>query len=200
MGKQQQDKKPAAAPDKLFVFGMDDKGKPRGARFAQHNDRVVNAALDLSLNAVKVASPAFAEAAKKLPEGRLYASGKAFIPNVKQSLHDELVSILRQPGDTSEAYKFTHPPGQPPNGPSEAPVRCVSPITSGLPRSWDAIDVGHMVLAHESPDDGWWEALVIKREDDILTLRYRDAPKLPTFIRHVTTVALVNPGPLAEQT
>jgi hypothetical protein len=35
---------------------------------------------------------------------------------------------------------------------------------------------------------------VIKREDDILTLRYRDAPKLPTFIRHVTTVALVNPG------
>jgi len=66
MGKQQQDKKPAAAPDKLFVFGMDDMGRPRGARFAQHNDRVVNAALDLSLNAVKVASPAFAEAAKKL--------------------------------------------------------------------------------------------------------------------------------------
>ena len=41
--------------------------------------------------------------------------------------------------------------------------------------------------------------MVIKREDDILTLRYRDAPKLPTFIRHVTTVALVNPGPLAER-
>src|SRR5260370_24388592 len=87
-------------------------------RVAQHNDRVVNAALDLSLNAVKVASPAFAEAAKKLPEGRLYASGKAFIPNVKQSLHDELVSILRQPGDTSEAYKLTNPPWHPPDGPS----------------------------------------------------------------------------------
>jgi len=38
----------AAAPDGLFVFGMDDKGRPRGARFAQHNDRVVNAALDLT--------------------------------------------------------------------------------------------------------------------------------------------------------
>ena len=80
MGKQQQDKKPAVAPDKLFVFGIDDKARPRGARFAQHNDRVVNAALDLNLNAVKVASPAFAEATKKLPEGRLYASGKAFHP------------------------------------------------------------------------------------------------------------------------
>jgi hypothetical protein len=198
MGKQQE-KKATVTLDKFFAFGMDDKGTPRGARFAQHNDRVVNAALDLNLNAVKVASPAFAEAAKKLPEGRLYASGKAFIPNIKQSLHDELVSILRQTGDTSEAYKVTHSPGEPPGGSSEAPVRCVSPITSGLPKSWDAIDIGHMVLAHESPDDGWWEALVIKREEDILTLRYRDAPKLPTFIRHVTTVALVNPGPLAEQ-
>jgi hypothetical protein len=198
MGKQQE-KKATVTLDRFFVFGMDEKGKPRGARFAQHNDRVVNAALDLNLNAVKVASPAFAEAAKKLPEGRLYASGKAFIPNIKQSLHDELAGILRQTGDTSEAYNATHSPGQPPNGSSDAPVRCVSPITSGLPRSWDAIGVGHMVLAHESPDDGWWEALVIKREEDILTLRYRDAPKLPTFIRHVTTVALVNPGPLAEQ-
>jgi hypothetical protein len=75
----------------------------------------------------------------------------------------------------------------------------MSPITSGLPRSWEAIDVGHMVLAHESPVDGWWEAVVIKREDDILTLRYRDAPKLPTFIRHLSTVALVNPGLIAEQ-
>ena len=32
MGKQQEKKAPAT-PDKLFVFGMDDKGKPRGARF-----------------------------------------------------------------------------------------------------------------------------------------------------------------------
>src|SRR5258708_35585066 len=97
MGKQQV-KKAIATPDKLFVFGMDDKGKPRGARFAQHNDRIVNAALDLSLNAVRDASPAFADAAKKLPEGRLYAGGKAIIPNVKQSLHDGPVRMLREPG------------------------------------------------------------------------------------------------------
>jgi hypothetical protein len=31
----QQDKKALATPDKLFVFGMDDNGKPRGARFAE---------------------------------------------------------------------------------------------------------------------------------------------------------------------
>jgi hypothetical protein len=75
-----------------------------------------------------------------------------------------------------------------------AKVRCVSPVTSGLPRSWESIAVGHMMLVHESPSDGWWEATVLKREDEILTLRFRDYPKQPTFIRHINTVALVNPG------
>src|SRR6266850_1867474 len=50
-----------------------------------------------------------------------------------------------------------------------AEVRCISPVTSGLPRSWEEIAVGHMVLAHESPDDGWWEAVVIQRDQQILT-------------------------------
>jgi hypothetical protein len=179
--------KPATTPVPLFIVGLDNKGKPRGARFAQVDDRVVNVALDMNLGAVVKASPAFAEAAKKLPAGRLLATGKAFIPEIKQALHDELFAILRQSGDSSEAYKLEKPK---PAG----EVRCTSPITSGLPRSWDEIDVGHMVLAHEGYDDGWWEAVVVKREDDILTLRYRDAPKLPLFIRHVNTVALVNPG------
>jgi hypothetical protein len=192
-------KAPAAASEPMFAFGLDEKSKPRGARFTQYNDQLVSAVLDMGLNFVIAPSPAFADAAKKLPEGRHYASGKAFIGNIRQALLDELVAIVRQPGDTSQAYRLEEKPNAASGGSaSEAPVRCASPITSGLPRSWDAVNVGHMVLAHASPDDGWWEAVVIRREDDILTLRYRDAPKLPTFIRHVTTVALVNPGPLAE--
>jgi hypothetical protein len=31
-------------------------------------------------------------------------------------------------------------------------------------------------------------------ENEILTPRFRDYPKQPTFIRHINTVALVNPG------
>ena len=183
--------KTAPAPDQLFIIGIDAKGKPRGARFAQKDDRVVNAALDMNLGAVISASSAFAEIAKKLPVGRLYASGKAFIPDIKRALHDELLAILSQPGDTSEAYKLEHR--------KTAETPCTSPITSGLPKSWDEIDVGHMVLAHEGYEDGWWETVVVWREEDILTLSYRDAPKLPVFMRHVNTVALVNPGPLTDK-
>ena len=42
MGKTHE-KKPTVTPDNLFVFGIDDEGKPRGARFAELNDKVVSA-------------------------------------------------------------------------------------------------------------------------------------------------------------
>jgi len=184
-------------PEPLFVLGVDLDGKPRGGRFDNIDDRVVSVALDLGLAAVVKASAEFAQVAQKLPAGRLYASGKAFIPAIKEALLTELMTILRKPGDASEAYRLENRPTKKDGGPPA--VQCKSPITSGLPRSWQEIDVGHMVLAHEGYEDGWWEAIVVKREDDILTLRYRDAPKLPTFVRHLNTVALVNPGPLADK-
>lgn len=80
-----------------------------------------------------------------------------------------------------------------------AEVRCVSGVTSGLPRSWDEVTAGHMVLMHESLDSGWWEATVIKRDGDVLTLRLRDYPERGTWIRHISTVARVNPGSLRAQ-
>jgi hypothetical protein len=197
MGKQQE-KKAAATPDKLFVLGFDNKGKPRGARFAEYNERVLNFVSDLMLTSVYPASAAFTEAAMKLPPGRVYASGKAFVPPIKRELVEKLAHILNQPGDESKTFKLAYPPGQTPEHegePEDGKVRTVSPITSGLPRSWDSIGVGHVVLVHESPADGWWEATVEIRDGEILTLRFRDYPRQPKFQRHISQVALINPGP-----
>jgi hypothetical protein len=55
------------------------------------------------------------------------------------------------------------------------------PVALGLPRSWDEIAAGHLVIAQESLDYGWWEAIVIDRKGDTFTLRYRDYPHLPKF-------------------
>ena len=179
--------------DPLFVLGLD-AGKPRGARFAECTDVAVLAAAKMGLSLVHPASTGFAELAQKLPKGRVYASGKAFVPNIRRELYDKLIAVTETPGDGSQVVKpeqsfvdRTDVGGQ--------QVACISPMIPGLPRSWESVGVGHMVLSHESPADGWWESVVEHRDGDILTLRFRDYPKLPTFVRHVSTIALVNPGP-----
>lgn len=105
MGKRT-DKKVAAEPDKFFVLGFDNKGKPRGARFAEYNERVLNFVSDLMLTSVYPASAAFTDVAMKLPPGRIYSSGKAFIPPIKRDLVEKLAHILNTPGDESHTFKL----------------------------------------------------------------------------------------------
>jgi hypothetical protein len=191
------ERKGTDASDKLFVLGLDG-GKPRGASFAERTDMAVKAALDMGLNCVHPASAAFAELGLKLPKGRVYASGKAFVPNIRRDLYDKLTAITEMPGDGSQVHK-AEPASVDRSNDQGNKVACVSPITSGLPRNWECVGIGHMVLVHESPAEGWWEAVVVQREDEILTLRFRDYPKVPIFVRHISTIALVNPGPADPQ-
>jgi hypothetical protein len=67
------------------------------------------------------------------------------------------------------------------------------PAARGLPRTWDEIGPGHLVIAQESLDYGWWEAIVLDRKGDTFTLQYRDYPHLPKFFRHRSAIALMNP-------
>jgi hypothetical protein len=204
MGKKSGKNEPAKV-DPVYVVGLDANGKPRGARFGELKDNICSAAMDMNCRVLIDQPETVSALGMKLPVGRVHGGGKIvklFLPNIRRELYDQILEAARIAAEQSDAKIEAGAAKQSAavkalKDQADAAlteVRCASPVTSGLPRSWEAIGVGHMVLAHESPDDGWWEALVIKREDDILTLRYRDAPKLPTFIRHVTTVALVNPG------
>jgi hypothetical protein len=189
--------------DPVYVLGLDANGKPRGARFAELKDSISSAAMDMNCRVLIGQPEGVSALGMKLPVGRVHGGGKVvklFVPNVRRELYDQILEAVRlveaaantepKPATVEQTAAVTGDQADP----ALPEVRCISPVTSGLPRSWEGIAAGHMVLAHESPDDGWWEAVVIKREDEILTLRYRDAPKLPKFIRHINTVALVNPG------
>ena len=79
-----------------------------------------------------------------------------------------------------------------------------SPKTTGLARRKlpqacrpDNIAVGHLVIAQEAKWDGWWEAIVLARDGDMLTLKWRDYPWQPNVLRHAGSVALLKPGPVA---
>jgi hypothetical protein len=184
----------------VFAFGLDENGKPIGARFSQGlNDRLVSAALDMNCRVIQNHSAAFTALGMKLPVGRVYASGKAFIPNIRRDLYDKLEAARQQPLEPMEGVTpvslFKGPQATTEPSDKSAHVTCTTPMTSGLPKSWETVAVGHMILAFEGPGEGWWEAVVVNREEEILTLRYRDYPKVPNFQRHITTVALINPGP-----
>ena len=165
----------------LLVLGFDEQQKPCGARFVGAKpDLVAKAAQLMGLEVYKTSSPDVAEVAKKLPVGQLYATGRAFVPNVRQTLYsDVLVALSAEPQQAAV-------------GPDHDKAN--TPVARGLPGSWDEIAPGHLVIAQESLPNGWWEAIVLDHKDDMLTLRYREYPRLPKFFRHRTAVALMSPA------
>ena len=86
----------ASAPaTPLIVLGFDDQQKPRGARFVDAKSDLVTRAADLmGFKVYEASPPEVAELAKKLPLGRLYANGRGFVPNIRQSLYSDLVVAL----------------------------------------------------------------------------------------------------------
>lgn len=67
------------------------------------------------------------------------------------------------------------------------------PPPQDLPRSWDEIAPGHLVIVKETVELGWWEAIVIEGTGDLVTVRYRDYPHYPNMVRHRSAVALISP-------
>src|ERR1700720_2152875 len=164
----------------LIVLGFDEQQKPRGAKFVDAKPDLVTKAADLmGFKVYEATPPDVAEAAKKLPIGRLYANGRGFVPNIRQSLYSDLVVAL---GLEPQAALSK-------NGDKDG-----LPAARGLPRSWSEIAAGHLVIAQESLEYGWWEAIVLDRSEETFTLQYRDYPHLPRFVRRRSGIALMCPA------
>jgi hypothetical protein len=170
--------KPADAPDAkiLMVLGYDQDQKPRAARFlATDANLVTKAAASMDLKVYEATTDELAALAKKLPVGRLYANGKGFMPNVTQKLYSQIIVALAVEPQAAIGKDNDE-----------------LPVATGLPQTWDEIGPGHLVIAQEALEHGWWEAIVLARNGDMLTLRFRDFPKLPKFVRHRAAVALIS--------
>ncbi len=180
--------KAANGTAELIVLGRDEAGKPRAARFPAGHDRLVaKAAKAMNLTVCKADGAALAEIAKKLPSGRLYATGRGFIPSVGRNLYSKIVEQLRLAGQPVPV-EADQPNGEQSGTAQAAPA---------LPTSWDDIAAGHLVIAQEALDDGWWEAIVLARDGDMLTLKWRDYPDEANVLRHAGAVALLKPSPVS---
>jgi hypothetical protein len=170
--------------DITVLFGTDEHGKPRAAWFKAANPELITkAAAAMKLQLLRPITASQIELAKKLPVGRVHANGTGFVPPIRSDLYSELQLAAEPPQASGTAASTV---AQSPAAASGAPAR-------GLPKDWDSIEVGDLVIAQENMIEGWWEAIVIATDNDMLTLKWRDYPKNPSVTRHRTAVALVKP-------
>jgi hypothetical protein len=154
----------------FILFGADEFCKPRAARFTGADPALLaKAAEAMSLCLFEVETRDLAAIAKRLPVGQLHADGRGLVPFVKPDVYQDLV--LETVAN---------------DGPSYA-----KHDASRLPRTWDEVATGDLVLAHETMEIGWWEAVVLARDGDLLTLQFRDYPKYAKFVRHRSEIALI---------
>jgi hypothetical protein len=125
----------------LLVLGFDEQQKPCGARFVGAKpDLIAKSAQLMGLKVYKASSPDVAEVAKKLPVGQLYATGRAFVPNVRQTLYsDVIVALAAQPQQGAV-------------GPDDD--KASTPVARGLPRNWAEIAPGHLVIPKRASTTG----------------------------------------------
>ncbi len=181
----------AHCPSPLVLFGIDSRGKPKAARFRrEHAGLAIKAAAQLQLNVLASTDPRVAEIAARLPVGRVHATGRTFVPFIRLDLYDKLVAAAPN-------GNFPQPPTPPASGTSGNAAGSKPPGSApNLPRSWQEIGVGDLVLAQEEdPEDGWYEAIVIEIANDMFTLRWRDFPLQRKLVRHRLRLGLLYPGP-----
>lgn len=175
------------SPAPVVLFGIDSHGKPKAARFGKEDASLaIKAANQLQLKVLAGDDPKVAEIVARLPVGRVHATGRTFVPFIRRDLYDKLVAAA--PNGNGHP---TSPPAS--GGASAAGSGAPGGSAPNLPRNWQEIGLGDLVVAQESLEDGWYEAIVVEAAGDMLTLRWRDYPRERRVVRHRLRLGLLYP-------
>jgi hypothetical protein len=176
-----------ACPTPLVLFGIDNRGKPKGARFGrEHASLAMKAATQLQLEVLASNDPKVAEIAAGLPVGRVHATGRTFVPFIRRDLYDQLLAAA--------GNGTAHSPSSS-GGSSGASGSTPGGSAPRLPRNWQEIGIGDLVVANQDRWEGWYEAIVVEQNGDMFTLRWRDNPRERRIVRHRLRLGLLFPGP-----
>ena len=110
----------------IVLFGVDENGKPKAARFLdKHANLPTKAAAQLNLQVLQIIGPAASDLAPRLPQGRIHAYGRGFIPYIRRDLYSKLVAAAG--GSVAGRRKRTPqspvPRARPSNQPRKAIIR-----------------------------------------------------------------------------
>jgi len=205
----------------LIVFGKDEANKPHASAFGEADVGLARKAAELmGMCAMPVETDAVRALAARLPDGRVFASGKAFVPFVKASLFEELLPHLGEDCKEKVAARVsatgtsgkakvvgaipdedTAPVGDAETGKGKNASAggsippAADPTAPKRPTDWSQIGRGSEVLAYEKPGGEWYEAIVVEvRLGDLVALRWRDFEGYPVFVRRREYLGLLHPS------
>ena len=165
----------------MIVFGYNEHRIPQAAWFSEAEaDLATRAARLMGLRVLRIENDAHRELAARLRQGQVYAADRTFAPAVQREIFDALCELAGPVG-----------------APSPVEITAGKDDAAPRPASWEAIEVGDLVIAQESHEDGWWEAIVVAIEKDQLVLRWRDYARTPCVRRGRLDVALLPPVDVA---
>jgi len=175
----------------LVLLGRDDAGKPHASRFSPEDGPAARkAATIMGMATLEADGDELAGLAALLPTGKLFDSGRAFVPFVKGALYEQLHDHL--PKKDREALAETMRIRR--AAAEAAKIADAVPEKFTLPEDWTKLVVGNLVLAYDPDDEAWFDAFIVevKNSEDVV-LRWREWPELPNFVRRRTRVALLHP-------
>ena len=177
----------------LVVLGLDMADKPHAARFADRDAPFVRRAAELMgfhLIHVPPDDDELHGLAEGLPLGKIFATGRAFVPFVAGAAFEQLATLV-EGGVTIEQRAISGAASVYPL----ADMYTTEAVTTA-DALWAKIEIGSVVLA-EQPDTwgpGWWESLVVGIDGDDLTLRWMEESDPNPFHASRRDVALRHPG------
>jgi hypothetical protein len=189
----------------LVLFGRDPAGKPRASWFdAASAELAIKAAELMRMKIMRVVTEQQRAVAKQLARGRVFATGRAFTPFARTKVYKELVALASEGTAPAAVEKLVALTGSQDgtaaaseaNGATAAPDGGETgpgggPSAPERPENLDEVGIGSVVLAPDRPTLGWFEATVIGINGLSLTLRWRDYPTDPTFVRRRDQIALL---------
>jgi hypothetical protein len=177
----------------VVVLGIDVQHKPHASRFDVRDIAfVLRAAKMMNFEIIRVLpkQKELHAIAAKLPMGKIFASGRAFVPFVGRAAFDKLATLIERDiiSDAGEEHQtgMVHPPA---GLFSTEAVETANTL-------WSKIDIGTVVLAAQPELYGptWWQGVVVAVDGDQLTLRWVDYPEDEAICASRTEVCLPHPG------
>ena len=170
----------AAAESAVVVYGRDEANKAHASWFgAADVELAIKAAGMMGMRVLPVTTDEHRAAASKLAAGRIFESGRGFVPFAKEASYKAL-----------EALDGAYSPPAPPEPEPEVLV-----AASSVPATWADLAVGAVVLASPGEDEGWWVAVVTEdRGEGLFVLRWIGFDSEPSFVRRGDDLGLAAPS------